>query len=164
MAYQGPEAMVDAINAYLLAEMPAKIAALNTLYSDNITLVVPVEYYVGERSLMEVPEYPAVYTLVPDMPISRLTPDLVDATYDTVIGILVMEQDTEVLRRKLYRYTKAIIEILAASLTDNLGWFVAQTSNTKMRASFSPIYSADEVFMSDAQVFTTCRRRQLETL
>jgi hypothetical protein len=142
--------------------MPAKLDALETVYGDGIELKDIQAFYVGEKSLLEVPEYPAIFCLVPTQPISRFTPDVIDSTYNAIIGVLVMEQNTELLRRKLYRYVRAILELLAAGqLNTSLSFVVAQGN---MSVNYSPIYSAEEVFMSDAQIQTTCRPRHLETL
>ncbi len=161
MTVSGPEGLSDAVNAYLLAQLPAKLNALDTEYNDGITLDDIVDFFVGEKTLMDVQSYPSIFTLVPEWNINSFKSTDIDATYSAVIGIMVMEQDTEVLRRKLYRYIRAIIELLIAAQANTLIWAVGQGN---FRANFSPIYTADEVFMSDAQITTTFRRRQVEML
>lgn len=162
MSYKGPEALADAVNAYLLANMPAKLDALDTTYPDAIVLDDPVSYYIGEKSLLEVPGYPAIFTLVPDMNIELFKTDYIDARYQAVIGVMIMDADTEILKRRLYRYVQAIIELLiAAQANSAIGWFVGQG---EFRANFSPIYAGDEVFISDAQITTQIRPRGVEVL
>ncbi len=120
------EGIVSELITYLSANMAAKLTSLDTAYSDGITLTPPAStsYFWSERS--EVLQWPFVIVLVERTPITRHNATRADSQHDVRIIFAAMDMDTDTLRKKLYRYARAVMECLlegraAASLTFHFG-------------------------------------------
>ena len=120
------EGLVDALNTYITANIVAKLAALDTEYTDALVLTAPVATYVGIKSLLSVAQYPSLYIILPDQTFQPRS-STGGATKPTVfMGIVEQDMDPEVLQRKLYRYGRALVELtLAASPASIAGWAIA---------------------------------------
>ena len=110
------EDLVDSVVSYLEANLPAKLAALDAEYADAIVLESTVATYKGLKSLEEIPNYPVLYALSPT---EALQPRMISPTAADVesrpelsVGVVVLEQDSETLQKRLYRYARAITELL----------------------------------------------------
>lgn len=164
MSVKLAELLVTDLIAYLGANYAAKVTALNAEYADSVVMVVPVGYFAAEQSLEEVASYPAAYVLVPRtlIPFWNLTD--VDATHIVSVGIIVMDQNTEALRKQLYRHMRAVTEMLIASQGGGLNWVmdVGEGADSGLQLDFSPVYANGEVFVADAQVTVSFKNRNLE--
>lgn len=158
------EGLVNAIIDYLKAHFPDKVAALNDEFADDdITLETPAAYYAGEQSLASIPSYPAIFVLIPRTNIPRYrTGDYVQAIHEAVVGIIVIDQDSEVLRRKLYRYIRAIVELLIEAQPAGMDW--ALGSGGSFQLDYSPIYTNGDVMAADAQILASIQKRVMEAL
>src|SRR2546426_1200059 len=116
MAFTLAEGLVGQIKTYVEANLAAKVAALNTEYNDGITLEDRKTTVLGVKSLksIEVGNYPAFYvfsthgtyagTVLGLNPVSAE----IEAKPEIAVGILVIDQDTETLQKRLYRYSRAL--------------------------------------------------------
>lgn len=138
MGFVGIEAVVDAITAKLQADLPAKVAELNAEYADDYTLtdIPAASYYDAVPDPLAASfEYPAVVVLDSDdvAQSEQTNADIIVATYNVVVDILVRGQDATELTRKLWRYERAVKEILTerhalAPTCTSCTW--TRTSNT----------------------------------
>ena len=69
-----------------------------------------------------------------------------------VIACLATDQDTEILRRRLYRYIRAVTELLKAGRS-SLGYVINFD-----RLEFSPMYGREGTFMSDARLMVKFKK------
>jgi len=110
------EDLVDVVVAYLEANLPAKLAALDAEYTDAIVLESTIATYKGLKSLEEIPNYPVLYALSPTEAVQprMISPTAVDVESrpELAVGVVVLEQDSETLQKRLYRYARALTELL----------------------------------------------------
>ena len=132
--------------------MAAKLDALDTEYGD-IELADIQGWYIAELSA--IPEYPSVIILGDMTDVEGEGGGWMQGEHTLIIACLVTDQDTEVLRRRLYRYIRAIVELLIAART-SIGYVI-----TFERLNFSPMYGSAGTFISDARV--TARLKKYET-
>lgn len=159
MAWTMVEALVDAMKTYLNTNLPAKLDALDTEYTDTIVLDDIVNYYVGQRSAESVPEYPACFILATDTTIGYWNNSTNEATHEVAISVLVLDPDAEVLQRKVYRYARAIWETLVSA------HFAGSLSGFKIIGSpaigFSPtLVNPDTTYLAECQVIVTAHLQE----
>ena len=123
MAFGLAEDLVDVVVSYLEANLPAKLTALDAEYTDAIVLDPTVATYKGLKSLEAIPNYPALYALSPR---ERLQPRAIspsaqdiEALPELSIGVVVLDQDNETLQKRLYRYARALSELLLDAWGNN---------------------------------------------
>lgn len=145
------EALVDAIKSYLNTNLPAKLDALDTEYTDTIVLDDIVTYYVGQRSAESVPEYPACFILATETAIGYWNNAVSEGAHELAISVLVLDADAEVLQRKVYRYARAVWETLvSAHFAGSLSGFriIGQP-----RIGFSPtLVNPDTMYLAECQI------------
>jgi len=169
VAFGLAEDLVDEVVTYLEANLAAKLAALDAEYTDSITLEMTVATLTGLRSLEEIPNYPILYALSPGVivrprMISESSSE-VDARPELSIGVVVLEQDSETLQRRLYRYGRALTELLID------GWGANSLSNWQFLTSQdwtidveSGSFARDSVTSFIGEVTVTVRGSRLEGL
>ena|SRR3972149_3322389 len=143
MALTLAEGLVNAIKTYLDDNMAAKVGALNTEYGDGITLTATVATYKGIKSLKAIPNYPALFIISPSETIRpRAAHSAVEfeinAFVRIAVGILVIEQDSEKLQLRLYRYGRALIEMLMEAARDLNGWNLATDEDWSLDMESAP--------------------------
>jgi len=138
------EKVVDDLNTYLTANMAAKLTALNTEYSDGITLVDIKTYYIAE--VQAIPEYPSIFLLGDNVEVLSEGGSWLKSGNNLDIIVFVGDPNTTTLRRRIYRYIRALIELLVAARTSQ-GWAV----NFK-GVELSPMYSKGGDYLSDAHL------------
>lgn len=112
MAWTLAEGAVDAIKTYLNDTIPGKLDVIDAEIGDGITLADPTSWVVGEHDLERVAETPLGFVLVDDMIIEGWGDTSIDATTTLLIGIIVDDDDSDNLRKRIYRYGRAIIETI----------------------------------------------------
>ena len=116
MTFAMAEGLVNAINAYLAANISAKLTALNTEYADSITLLAPTATYKGPKSLTTIPEYPVLYIISTTQSLRPWQVSGTSAVSENkprvYVGIVVLDSVWENLHLRLYRYARAIVELL----------------------------------------------------
>lgn len=141
------EKAVTDVKAYLQTNLPAKLDALDTEYADGIMLDDIKAFYIAEQ---DVPETPALFVLASSSNLTeRGHDDRFDPRHRMTVGVMVNEQDTEKLRKRIYRYIRAIIELLHQG-EDSAGLpYVFDLEN----ANYSSIFvDRDNRFIADGQV------------
>ncbi len=122
MTIQLIETAVDALKAYLEAQMPAKITALNTRYGGTITLEAIKTYYSGNMPA-STPESPSIVVHGGGfVPKEQRLASLMLANNITII-VFVGDDNVENRFRRLARYTVGIVELLRTA-KDTIGYVV----------------------------------------
>jgi hypothetical protein len=120
------EGLIDTIAAYFSgANFTTKLAALDAEYPDAITLTVPVATYVGIKSLRSMQDYPALFIYSDEQEFEPLSATGGKDWPAVFIGISEVDMDAETLQRRVYRYRRAIIEMLLAMPSIATGWVIA---------------------------------------
>jgi hypothetical protein len=139
------EAFCDDALAYLQANLPTRIAALNAETTD-FDLVVPVAYWFGGPPSLAVSDYPSIEVAAPDIALQN--PSLSQLHWDSRPRVMVrlFHQDTnfEQFTRALYRYGRCIVETMTQpgafgghEAIENLSTHYAVNPETNERAEFT---------------------------
>lgn len=127
MTWKLIEPLVDALRTYLIANSAAKATAINAELGGTVAIAGFTEVHKGEHALERIQTWPAGYVL-PDRGRLRLYNlsgaggGNLDGGYRLRIGVMDKDQDPDVLRTRLMRYGRAIVEMLAeASASGALG-------------------------------------------
>jgi len=128
------EGAIDALSAYVQANMAAKVTELNTRYGDSL-LVEPVKYYDGSLPA-STPSQPSMAFHGEDwMPNEQRLANLYVAN-DITIVVFVGDNDVEKRFRKLCRYALGLTELLRTA-KDSIAYVV------KLRAAVTLTDSMD---------------------
>ena len=161
MALKLAEGLVDEVKAYLSTNLAAKLAALNTEYGDDITLDDAAAYYVGEKSLATIPEYPAVFIVAEQTTVESWQATFTDASHRFMIVAFILDQDTEALGRKLYRYGRAFWELLVEARGD--GSLTYHLVEEPIELDFTPVQKLnleEETFVAGLQLTASARKQE----
>lgn len=112
MTWAGAEGLVDSVNTYLQANLAAKLDAIDTELSDSLVLEDVVAWYTSEKDLASVQGYPSVFILATDGQIVGWNASYQNLECDVTIAILVLDQTPEDLKKRVYRYVRAIWEVI----------------------------------------------------
>lgn len=157
MALTLAEGLVDSLNTYITANIAAKLAALDAEYTDTIVLTAPVATYVGIKSLMSVPQCPALYIIAPTSRFQARSTSGGAIKPTVFMGIVEQDMDPEVLQRKLYRYGRALVELtLAATPASVAGWAIATDEEWEIDTQ-SGIFTDTDSSVSTSDVWLRVR-------
>jgi hypothetical protein len=140
------EGAVNATKTYLSDNMAAKLDVLDVEYADGITLDDIKAWYTAEKKA--VPEYPAVFILGERTTIDGEGNGWVKSTHIITIAFMATNADEETLKKKLYRYIRAAMELLIEARS-SAGWYYVISFDD---VNFSPLFSAAGEFLSDASL------------
>jgi hypothetical protein len=136
------EAAIDAVKDYLSANMAAKLDVLDAEYGDFVLADIQ-RYYIAELS--EVPEQPAILVLGDRSTITEAFAKM-RGIHTITVAIVATDQDAEQLRRRLYRYARAIVELMQTA-RGSIAYMVKFES-----LDYSPIWGKGDSFLQDARV------------
>lgn len=136
------ENTIDAIKEYLESNLAAKLDELDVEYAD-FTLDNIAKWYVAE--LTAVPAYP-VGLLLGDRIESLEQNGFIKSYHIITAACLATDIDAERLRRRLYRYIRAIAEVVYG------GQETMKANIFLTGADYSPLYSRTGGFLADARV------------
>lgn len=159
MAWKMAEDAIDAIKTYLSANLAAKVTAVNAAINDSITLPAPAAFYVGQKSLSSVQNYPAFFLLATGADLLGWNNSYTDGEYEINIAFLVMNQDPEVIQRMLYRYTRALWECLVDAHFASPG-----LSGFKIlgepRVNYSDTFASSSDFLAEGSMTLKARKQE----
>lgn len=116
------EGAVDDLSAYLQAQMPAKVAALNARYADSVTLADIKAYYLGNLPT-STPESPSIVIHGGGFtPNEQRLASLMLADNITLI-VFVGDDNVEDRFRRLARYAVGLVELLRTA-KDSISYVV----------------------------------------
>lgn len=156
MAWELAEPLADAINTYLSTNIDARLTAIETEIGDGIDLEAPQYYYVSEYEAEAGPERRSSITTTVDSFVAAQSDwnigSYLDPTYEVRIIIRVVDQDHNDRRRKLYRYTRAVVECIDNSRGRFDGY------NVGTLTGFSVAYEEPENQSALATITTTAKK------
>jgi hypothetical protein len=124
--------------------MADKVAALNSEYGGSITLEDMKAYYIAESP--DVPEFPACVVLGKNGSPEGEGADWMKSAHALDLIIMATDQNTETLQRKLFRYIRALIELMKAARS-TLGYQINIGD-----WDFSDVYASQSSFLSGAKL------------
>ena len=138
MGMTGMEAVLEAVETTLKAKMAAKVTALNAAYADAVVLA-DVATYAWESRNFAAQEYPAII-LDPakSLPEERYV-GAMNERHTLIIFAAVTDSGAKALLKRLFRYARAVREILTTEY--DLGGVTNSVS--VISTTYSPTY-ADE--------------------
>lgn len=138
------EDAVDSIHSVLVTS-----DALDTVL---IARDLPVirEYVFGEKMLEAIAETPMIYIFGDDSIIERWRPQsqtqpMWDATHAVNVGLLLEDLDSDTLRRNLYKYTRAMIEVIIDAYP-----FDEFFPRGRIQIRYAPMLARNSRFLGDA--------------
>ena len=164
MALTGAEGLVTTLKAYVEANIAAKLTALNTEYADSITLATPVITYLGVKSLQAIPNYPALYILSPSARFAGWTVSSGESKPEIAIGVIVTDMDSEILQKRLYRYGRALIELMLNGMGVGLGNWVLSTNEEWATDTLTAANTASTTSQYVGEVTLSLRAAKIETM
>lgn len=113
------EGAVDALSTYLQANISAKVTELNSRYGDSVTLIDPIDWYIGAYP-HSMPANPSVALVgmgwIPEEGGQRKAN--IDVLSRVDIAVFVGDNEIEARFRKLARYALGMVEMLKAGKGD----------------------------------------------
>lgn len=150
MSWTLAEHLVDSIMTALQAGMTAKLNAIDTELNapDDLVLKDPVMWVIGEQDLDRLYEFPAVFVLADQATWDNFRQSLTIVPEIVVrIGLLCEDIDPSNLRRKAYRYGRAMLEIVTdAKRAGTLNGWQPINQGT---LTYSPILARDSGMLID---------------
>jgi hypothetical protein len=119
------EGLIDTLYDYFSANLSTKLAALDTEYPDAIVLRNPAKILVGMKSLRSIDVHPALFIYSDEQ---EFEPKSATGGKDwpaVMVGITEVDMNAENLQRRVYRYRRAIIELLLAAPATASGWVIS---------------------------------------
>lgn len=149
------EGAVNAVKDYLNTNMATKLDVLDSEYNDGITLTDIKTYYLAE--VLAVPEMPSIFVLGNRTEVTAESLTHIKAPHYISVVVIVTDQKTDTLRKRLYRHIRAIVEVIRAGVeAGSIGYAVVFDS-----FEYSPMYGREGTFLQDAKV--ECHLTKIET-
>ena len=112
------ESLITQLEALLQAQVPTKVAELNTRYGDSLlTAPLAASYFTSQKFIEMIPEFPACFVLPLGWKFvaynAKNGPNIV--VHRAQIWWVAIDADSEVVQKKLQRYALGTMEILQAN-------------------------------------------------
>ena len=137
------EPVINNIKSYLETNLGTTLDLLDAHY-DDFALDDIQAYYVAE--LQAVPAMPSMFILGEDTTVLAEGPGHADSDHRITIACIAADADSEILRRKLYRYMDALLVCLRGTRLEH-GWVLNFES-----IIYSPLYTAEGGYLADARL------------
>ena len=163
MAWEFAEGLVNEILTYLEANLPAKLNVIDAAINDGITLRDPVEYLRRDPSLPKLSgTLPLVFVKAPQGKVTMFKETAADQEH--VLWIYVMERatDAEELSKRMYRYGRAIFEVLVDHHFDTSPVHTWDPIG-EIRWDNSPQLTSGSISIQDVKVEFTYTKLETET-
>lgn len=113
------EYVVNGLITFLEANLPTKLAELQAEYNDGIILDPIKGYYISEKK--DVPEFPAIFVIDDETDFPDQRNDYVVGIHRLLVVVAVTDQNEDNLTHKLWRYRRAIAEVVNQDNTLGIG-------------------------------------------
>lgn len=164
MAWEFAEGLVNEITTYLEANLPAKLSAIDAALNDGIELRDPVEYL--GRDPIASPQrsgtLPILFVGVPQGQVSMFKQAGADQEHVLWIYILERDPSAEVLKKRMYRYGRAIAEVLIDHHYDTVTVHTWDTIGP-IRFDYSPQLTSGNISIQDVKLEITYTKLETET-
>lgn len=144
---------MDTLSTYINANIVAKLAALDAEYTDTMVLAAPVATLISDKSIRTIQDFP-VLIIVSDEQEFRPMQAAGGKDKPTVyVGIVAQDpdQNMENLQRRVFRYRRALIELLLAMNATN-GWVLSTDEDWQSGTSVDPVDTGSSDFLGSAIV------------
>ena len=142
MAWTLAEGLVDEIVVFMNTNIGAKLDAIDTEIADSIVLADPEIIERSEKRLDGIEKFPIMIIMVDDTTIPEWTGVEVWGFHSLVMGMIVSDDDPTDLKRRLYRYGRAIFELIGDAHND--GGVNFELGVGESTIDFSPLFSTPE--------------------
>ncbi len=164
MAWEFAEGLVNEILAYLEANLPAKLTAIDAALNDGIELLEPVEYLrrdpVVNQKLSGT--LPVLFCKVPQGKATMFKQSGADQEHILWIYLLARATDAEELTKRMYRYGRAIFEVLVDHHFDTVTVHTWDTIG-EVRFDYSPQLTSGSISIQDVKLEITYTKLETET-
>jgi len=137
------EGAVDTIYDYLHTNIAAKLNTLDTEYGDFVLKDIK-KWYKAEVS--ESPGFPSLFVLADSAELIGEGDGWLGMAHSITIGIIATNPNTLRLRQMLWRYTRAVIELIIAARS-SVG-YVMQIRNVE----YSDLYGRGDDYLGDTRI------------
>ncbi len=151
MTWTLAEGLVDQVVTFMNANMAAQLNDIDAEMADSIILDDIQAFETSERVLASVQSFPIMIILIDSTGIPQWSGVEVWGEHRLVMGILVKDQDLTDLRKRIYRYGRAMWELIGDAHND--GSVTFQLGVGESVIDFSPMFSTpDSRFIADVTV------------
>jgi len=164
MAWEFAEGLVNEILAYLTSNLPAKLNVIDAAINDGIVLVDPLQYLRRDPAVNpKLPgTLPVLFAMVPSGQVTQWHETDADQEHILWIYLLARATDPEELRKRMYRYGRAIFEVLIDQHFDG------STIHTwdpigPVRFDYSPQLTSGNISIQDVKLELTYTKLETET-
>jgi hypothetical protein len=163
------EGLVDEVKAYLEANLATKLSALDVEYADSIILENSVETFIGIKSLHSIANYPVLYVLAPTTRIEPMAASggtVITTKPAIIVGMLAVDPDSETLQIRLYRYARALVELMMEALgTGDLlsGWNLATDEEWEIDTETGQAGTESAASLFVGEISLAMRANKIET-
>lgn len=162
MSYTFAEGLVNEVSAYLSANLPTKLDAIDTAIGDGIVLADPVDYLMrqpgGPKSILN---WPSMFLLVPQGNVISWHEASAEQSYVLWLYLFARDIDKETLSKRLYRYARAIWETLVDHQFSTATWKMGIGSTPLI--DYGPDFSVGSLSGGDVHLELTYTKLELET-
>ncbi len=164
MAWEFAEGLVNEILAYLAANLPAKLDVIDAAINDGITLRDPTEYLRRDPAVN--PKLsgtlPVLFAMVPNGQVTMFKETAADQEHILWIYLLERATDAEDLKKRIYRYGRAIFEVLVDHHYDTSTVHTWDTIGP-VRFDYSPQLTSGNISIQDVKLELTYTKLETET-
>ena len=163
MAWGLAESLVNDVVTHLESNFSTTLADIDTELADGITMEDVTAWEVAEEELQHVADWPKGLVVVSNTNIREWRGEQIKGLHDVTIAVLALDQDKSVLRRRIYRYGRAIMEEIGDMHGDvAFTWDVGVKGAVDI--SFSPLFTVGENrFVADIQVDIKFQKTEART-
>ena len=163
MALTFAEGLIDEVRAYLITNLPAKLDSIDTQINDGITLLDPTSYFYRDPGISGIPtgNLPVAFLIVPDGEVVSWHESDIEQEHILWIYILARDTDADNLRKRMYRYGRAIWEVLVDHQFDATPATWKMGIGARPRWSYSPTLTRGNISLADVRL--ELRYHKLET-
>jgi hypothetical protein len=165
MAWEFAEGLIDEVMAYLEANLPAKLTAIDLAIADGIILTEPQEYSRRDPAISSrlSGTLPVLFVIVPQGKVTQW--HATDADQEHILWIYLLARSTdpgEDLRKRMYRYGRAIFEVLIDHHFDTTTVHTWDPIG-EVRFDYSPALTSGSISIADVKLELTYTKLETET-
>ena len=164
MALEFAEGLINEVRTYLSTNLPAKLNAIDSQINDGIVLDDPTAYLyrdpgISQKSLSSLP---IAFLIVPDGEVVSWHETAIEQEHILWIYLFARDTDADDLRKRMYRYARALWETLVDHRFDTTTiatWKIA--GGVRPRFAYSPTLTSGNISLADVRL--ELRYTKLET-
>lgn len=151
MAWTLAEGLANTVAAYYTAKLQAKLTSLETELGLGAGDLGMPTIYKGEKAVGALPSHPSLCVLVERTVIEDWTGARVHGDHRLLLVVIDLDQDYETLQLNLYRYARALFEVMADAHGD--ATFTPVVGVGMVELDFGPVYTnRQSQYLADCQV------------